>query len=164
MARQSERDSPDPRRFTLRELSAVTSYAESIIGRKVSNAGVSVATDGTITSAAAREALSLHDTEVQDLKRLSRMGLGQRAAWVDGTLEARPPATDLELPDTAPPEPFDPTDAPAAAPPASPPESAGRTAWRCGWTGWTNESIEPMRISSDREPRWRVSSRGNQFW
>ena len=117
MARQSEKNSPDPRRFTLRELSAVTSYADSIIGRKVSNAGVPVATDGTITSAAAREALSLHDTEVQDLERLSRMDRGQRAAWVDGALEARPPATDLALPDTGPPEPFDPTDAPAAASP-----------------------------------------------
>ena len=164
MARQSEKNSPDPRRFTLRELSAVTSYADSIIGRKVSNAGVPVATDGTITSAAARDALSLHDTEVQDLERLSRMDRGQRAAWVDGALEARPPATDLALPDTAPPKPVDPQGAPALLLPASPHASAGRTAWRCGWTGWTNESIEPMRISSDREPRWRGSSRGNQFW
>ena len=117
MVRPSEKNAPDPRRFTLRELSAVTSYAESIIGRKVSNAGVPVATDWTITSAAAREALSLHDTEARDLKRLSRMGRGQRASWVDGALEARPPATDPALPDTGPPEPVDPTDAPAATSP-----------------------------------------------
>ena len=117
MTTQSGSTSTDPRRFTLRELSAVTSYAESIIGRKVSNAGVPVATDGTITSAAAQEALSLHDTEVQDLERLSRMGRGQRAAWVDGALEARPPATDLALPDTAPPKPVEPPDTPAAASP-----------------------------------------------
>ena len=117
MTRPSEKNSPDPRRFTLRELSAVTSYAESIIGRKVSNAGVPVATDGTITSAAAREALALHDTEVQDLERLSRMDGSQRASWVDGALEARPPATDLALPDTRPPKPVDPPDTPAAASP-----------------------------------------------
>ena len=117
MARQSGSNSTDPRRFTLRELSAVTSYAESIISRKVSNAGVSVAADGTITSAAAREALSLHDTEFRDLERLSRMDRGQRAAWVDGALEARPRATDLALPDTAQPEPVDPPDTPAAASP-----------------------------------------------
>ena len=117
MATQSGSTSTDPRRFTLRELSAVTSYAESIIGRKVSNAGVPVAADGTITSSAAREALSLHNTEVQDLKRLSRMDRSQRASWVDGALEARPPATDLALPDTAPPKPVDPPDTPAAASP-----------------------------------------------
>ena len=137
MARQSERDSTDPRRFTLRELSAVTSYAESIIGRKVSSAGVSVATDGTITSAAAREALSLHDTEFRDLERLSRMDRGQRAAWVDGALEARPPATDLALPDTAQPEPVDPPDPPAAASPrlTTRQRRENRLALRRDWMG-----------------------------
>ena len=137
MVRPSEKNAPDPRRFTLRELSAVTNYAESIIGRKVSSAGVSVATDGTITSAAAREALSLHDTEFRDLERLSRMDRGQRAAWVDGALEARPPATDLALPDTAQPEPVDPPDTPAAASPrlTTRQRRENRLALRRDWMG-----------------------------